>query len=66
MKNRTKYLLQSALFLLCLFSLSALCVFSPAKEKSETERRPLKQFPPLTLSSITSGSVSHAGYLPGN
>ena len=55
MQNRTKNLLQSVLFLLCLFSLSALCVFSPAKEKSETERRPLKQFPPLTLSSITSG-----------
>ncbi len=55
MKNRTKHLLQSALFLLCIFSLSALCIFSPAKEQSEAERRPLKQFPTLTASSVSSG-----------
>lgn len=55
MKNRTKYILQSALFILCVFSLSALCIFSPDKVRSEAERRPLKQLPPLSLSSITSG-----------
>ncbi|MBE6932973.1 MAG: hypothetical protein E7464_06320 [Ruminococcaceae bacterium] len=55
MKHRTKYILQSALFLLCIFSFSALCIFFPDKAQSEAERRPLKQFPALTVSSITSG-----------
>lgn len=55
MKERTKHILQSVLFLLCLFSLSALCIFSPSKAYSATERRPLKQFPNLNLSAVTSG-----------
>ena len=55
MKNRTKYIWQSALFLLCIFTLCALCIFSPDKTHSEAERRPLKQFPSLTASAVTSG-----------
>lgn len=55
MKERTKHILQSVLFLLCLLSLSALCIFCPPKAYSDTERRPLKQFPDFNLSAITSG-----------
>ena len=55
MCERTKHILQSVLFLLCLFSLSTLCIFSPPKAHSDSERRPLQQLPELSLTSVTSG-----------
>ena len=46
----------TAILVLILWSaLTALAWFSPAKEMSDTERRPLAQFPELSLESVTDG-----------
>lgn len=52
MKNKIVCLV----FSLIIFGLFALCLFMPKNEYSETERRPLKEMPKLSVSSIFSGS----------
>ena len=44
------------LFSLIIFGFSALCFFMPKAEYSETERRPLKKMPEISVNSIFSGT----------
>ncbi len=55
MKQKEIAYWQTIFYAGCLLLLSALCILTPAKAHSESERRPLAQFPDLNLSSLTSG-----------
>ncbi len=54
MKNLSKKILVSVVAL-ALAALTALCIFVPKQNISESERRQLKQFPELSIQTITSG-----------
>lgn len=53
--NKLKCIITVAVFSLFLFSVSALCYFSPAQKYSDSERRELAQFPTLTANTVNSG-----------
>lgn len=55
MSDRIKNIVNTALFLICLFGFFTLCIFLPRQEYSDSERRELKEFPELSISSILSG-----------
>ncbi len=54
MKNISKKILVSVIAL-ALAALTALCIFLPKQDISQSERRPLKQFPELSLETISNG-----------
>ena len=53
--NKLKYIITVAVFSLFLFSLSALCYFSPTQKYSDSERRELAQLPILTANTVQNG-----------
>ena len=57
MTDRLKDILTTITFLLIVGILFLLCLISPPKEVSESERRPLAQFPELEWNKVLSASV---------
>lgn len=55
MIDKIKNIVQIVAFSLCLFTISAFCFLKAPKSESESERRPLKQMPEISVQSITSG-----------
>ena len=55
MNKLNKNIIQTCLFGAVLFGMSVWCLFKPADSYSDSERRPLAQFPTLSVNSIISG-----------
>jgi hypothetical protein len=55
MKKRTEYIYTAVLMAVLIFGLSVFAVLKPADEFSESERRPLDQFPELSVETILNG-----------
>lgn len=55
MSDKIKNIIVSVLFCLFIFGISIICIVKPADEISSSERRPLKQFPEISVSRILSG-----------
>jgi len=53
--KKIKNIIQTCMFLIFIFAVSALCIFSPNQEFSLSERRALAQFPEATKETVKSG-----------
>lgn len=58
MKNKTKSKLISAVFIVFIFAVAVLYVFTPKNSFSETEKRYLAEFPKFSFASLTSGEFT--------
>lgn len=61
MKNKTRSKLISAVFIVFIFAVAVLYVFTPKNSFSETEKRYLAEFPEFSFSSLISGKFT-AGF----
>ncbi|MBE6700543.1 MAG: hypothetical protein E7582_01450 [Ruminococcaceae bacterium] len=55
---KKRYIISSIVFIVMLFSLSVMAILKPADESSLSERRPLAQFPELSIDTILSGDFT--------
>lgn len=53
--KKLKNVIQTCTFIIFIFSLSALCIFSPVQEYSLSERRALAQFPEINTETVSNG-----------
>lgn len=56
--SKSRYKIQTAIILVFLFAVSAVCIFKKPQEYSATERRKLASFPSYSTNSVLNGSFS--------